>query len=178
MANYADYLAHFNFDIEYRETSKNTNADYCSRIHSTATTSDIHQISLDEGGSAEEDFESFIIQQIRQLPVRAEQIAQETRKDSHLSKILQQLEMGYNLSQAGFKAPEAKYSLEAHCLLFEHRVVIPPSLRSAILDDLHAAHIGVVKMKSLAHSYVYWPGIDADIEKLAKTCNECTEQAS
>uniref|UniRef100_A0A182YS55 RNA-directed DNA polymerase n=1 Tax=Anopheles stephensi TaxID=30069 RepID=A0A182YS55_ANOST len=122
------------------------------------------------------DFDELL--QIQQLPIKAEQIARETRKDQHLGKILKDLEMGRDLQQTGYKAPEAKYTTVANCLLFEHRVVIPDIFRSAILQDLHVAHIGVVKMKSLATSYVYWPGIDKDIEQLAKSCHECAQTAS
>uniref|UniRef100_A0A182PWJ4 RNA-directed DNA polymerase n=1 Tax=Anopheles epiroticus TaxID=199890 RepID=A0A182PWJ4_9DIPT len=179
MANYADYLSHFNFTIEYKTTSQNANADYCSRIPSISTLSDVNSLSLHKGGNPEEDeFENFVLHQIQQLPVRAEHIAQETRKDLHLGKIIQELEMGRNLENAGYKAPEAKYTLVANCLLFEHRVVIPTILRPAILNDLHVAHIGMVKMKSLARSYVYWLGIDVDIEQTAKSCPECARQAA
>ena len=31
----------------------------------------------------------------------------------------------------------------------------------------------MVGMKSLAHSVMWWPGIDADIEALAKACTSC-----
>ncbi|XP_058128677.1 uncharacterized protein K02A2.6-like [Anopheles ziemanni] len=131
------------------------------------------------GGNDDIDaFEDFVLNQIQQLPIRAEQIARETRKDDHLGKILNDLELGRNLIQAGYKSPEAKYTTVAKCLLFEHRVVVPEIYRPAILKDLHSAHIGVVKMKSLARSYVYWPGIDKDIEKLAKACHECVQTAS
>ncbi|XP_035896692.1 uncharacterized protein K02A2.6-like [Anopheles stephensi] len=33
-------------------------------------------------------------------------------------------------------------------------------------------------MKALARSYVYWPGIDTDIERTAKSCCECARQAT
>ncbi|XP_058811007.1 uncharacterized protein K02A2.6-like [Topomyia yanbarensis] len=32
-------------------------------------------------------------------------------------------------------------------------------------------------MKGIARSFVYWPGIDTDIEKTAKSCAECARQA-
>lgn len=178
MANYADYLAHFNFDVVYKPTSQNTNADYCSRIPSRSTQSDVNSLFLHEGRNTEDEFELFTLHQIQQLPVRAEQIARETRKDTHLGKIVQDLELGRNLPQSGYKAPEAKYTLAASCLLFEHRVVIPPTLRQAILNDLHVGHIGVVKMKGLARSFVYWPGIDADIEAAVRSCTECARHAT
>ncbi|XP_049279424.1 uncharacterized protein K02A2.6-like [Anopheles funestus] len=179
MANYADYLAHFNFEVVYRSTNDNKNADYCSRIPSSEKRSDVNKLALFGGGNdGEDEFEGFVLHQIQQLPIRAEQIARETRKDDHLGKILKDLEMGRDLSNAGYKAPESKYNLVANCLLFELRFVIPCIFRPSILKDLHSAHIGMVKMKALARSYVYWPGIDTDIEKLAKACGECAQTAS
>ncbi|XP_053699483.1 uncharacterized protein K02A2.6-like [Sabethes cyaneus] len=178
MANYADYLAHFNFDVVYKPTSQNTNADYCSRIPSQTVQSDVNRLSLHEGRNNEDEFEQFSLHQIQQLPVRAEHIARESRKDTNLGRIIQELELGRNLMQLGYKAPEAKYTLVANCLLFEHRVVIPPTLRQTILNDLHVGHIGIVKMKGLARSFVYWPGIDADIENTARSCTECAQHAS
>lgn len=42
-----------------------------------------------------------------------------------------------------------------------------------VLDSLHEGHVGTVKMKSLARSYVWWPGIDKQIEDITKTCPGC-----
>ncbi|KAL7834749.1 hypothetical protein SRHO_G00289960 [Serrasalmus rhombeus] len=53
------------------------------------------------------------------------------------------------------------------------RVIVPPKLRPWVLTELHSAHPGVVRMKSLACSYVWWPGIDSQIEHQAKSCHSC-----
>lgn len=143
MANYADYLAHFNYDVVFKTTKANANADYCSRLSVRPTAESIHKIRVGEGEEIADpdEFDSFILSQIKQLPVRADHIARDTRKDPHLSKILQLLEAGQSLVRAGYKAPESNYSLASNCLVFEHRVVVPSSLRQMILNDLHTAHI-------------------------------------
>ena len=33
----------------------------------------------------------------------------------------------------------------------------------------------MVKMKSLARSYIWWPGLDANIEEMVKSCTGCQE---
>lgn len=54
-----------------------------------------------------------------------------------------------------------------------HKVVFPKVLRETILNELYSGHFGIVKMKSLTRNYYWWPGIDADIEKLVKNCADC-----
>lgn len=180
MANYADYLAHFNYDIKFKPAKLNANADYCSRAPLPMPAVNNIRPSCVKCGEEEEefdDFDHFIIRQIQQLPTRAENIARETAKDHHLGRILRLLQSGQDLIRAGYKAPEAEYKLAANCLVFEHRVIVPPKLRQAVLKDLHAAHLGIVKMKGMARSFVYWPGIDADIESIAKSCDDCAKHA-
>ncbi|KAL7728692.1 hypothetical protein ACLKA6_004069 [Drosophila palustris] len=113
-----------------------------------------------------------------ELTFTAAAISRETKKDDHLGRILQALESGRCLSGSEFKTPETKYNLSSGCLIFEHRVVIPFKLQQRVLDELHRAHLGVVKMKSIARSFVYWPGIDKDIENTAQTCEFCARNAS
>lgn len=55
-------------------------------------------LGMQEGGSIEDEFDGFVLHQIQQLPVRAEHIARETRKDDHLGTIVQTLETGRDLS--------------------------------------------------------------------------------
>ena len=59
------------------------------------------------------------------------------------------------------------------CVLRGCRVVIPPPGREMILEQLYDTHPGISKMKSLARSYIWWPGCDADIESTVQHCDEC-----
>ncbi|XP_053229110.1 uncharacterized protein K02A2.6-like, partial [Podarcis raffonei] len=70
-----------------------------------------------------------------------------------------------------------KHELSAHkgCLLWRSRVVVPQTLRKRVLTALHETHPGVVRMKALARSYVWWPGIDREIEAWVKHRQACQE---
>ena len=51
--------------------------------------------------------------------------------------------------------------------------MIPDKLRAYILEELHSEHIGACHMKALARSYVWWPGLDADLEAEVRQCSTC-----
>ena len=54
-------------------------------------------------------------------------------------------------------------------------VLVPESLRESLLNELHEGHLGIVKMKMVARSYIWWPNMDNDIETLAKSCSGCAQ---
>lgn len=61
---------------------------------------------------------------------------------------------------------------EKDILLWDYRVVVPTALRQ-VLKELQASHIGMVKVKFLARSYVWWPKFDEDFEKIVRSCYAC-----
>ena len=54
-------------------------------------------------------------------------------------------------------------------------IIIPNSLRQLVLNQLHTNHMGIEKMKLLAHKCVYWHSINADIKKYIEQCAICLE---
>ena len=44
-----------------------------------------------------------------------------------------------------------------------------------LLRDLHTGHFGMTRMKALASSFIWWPGMDGDIERLVQSCESCRE---
>nr|VZI06583.1 unnamed protein product [Spirometra erinaceieuropaei] len=71
----------------------------------------------------------------------------------------------------------ASLSVVDSCLTFADRVVIPSSLRPTVLRQFHAGHPSTSRMKSIARSFAYWPGIDGDIDDLVRRCSRCQQAA-
>ena len=51
--------------------------------------------------------------------------------------------------------------------------MVPKCLLEDVLAELHWDHLGIVKMKAVARSHMWWPGIDKALERMAKTCSRC-----
>ena len=47
-----------------------------------------------------------------------------------------------------------------------------------MLNELHATHAGIVKMKAVACSAMWWPKMDQEIEDGGSMCDSCAVQRS
>ncbi|XP_044317462.1 uncharacterized protein K02A2.6-like [Drosophila rhopaloa] len=107
--------------------------------------------------------------------VSAQQIASQTAKDNWVLRGWsgQQSDKEKQLHQ--FYIRRNELSAIRGVLVWGNRAVIPPKLRESILQALHAPHPGIVKMKLIARSYVWWPNMDDDIEVVVKKCGVCQQ---
>ena len=64
------------------------------------------------------------------------------------------------------------------CLIWCSRVLNPHQAHEYILAELHGGHLGGARMKSLARKFVWWPGMDHQIEEILKACSECQQSQS
>ena len=53
--------------------------------------------------------------------------------------------------------------------------ILPPQARVAVVEELHGGHSGIVHMKTLARSYVWWPGMAKELETRVQNCERCQE---
>lgn len=114
------------------------------------------------------------------LPVSNSEIRRNTKSDHILSRVLEMVSTGCFPAAKDTDEELSPYLLRRHeltiqkdCLMWGVRVVVSPKLHPRVLEELHTAHPDVVRMKGLAHSFVWWPGIDSQIELQAKYCPSC-----
>ncbi|XP_047989292.1 uncharacterized protein K02A2.6-like [Leguminivora glycinivorella] len=105
-------------------------------------------------------------------------IAQETKKDQMLQKVLFNVLHGWPRSNTDPEMQPYWIRREAlshnkNCLLWCNRVVIPTSLHQRVLKLLHAPHAGIVQTKAYARGYLWWAGMDKEIEKVVAECEDC-----
>ena len=170
LQRYALFLSGFNYDIEYKSTKRHCNADAMSRLPLSSSNDD------DDNEQNAEDI--FHMSQIEYLPMTHVDIQRETKRDKTLSQVYEQVQNGWQFHPKGsllapFYSRRNELTIHQGCLLWGIRVVLPSKLQSKVLNLLHSTHPGIVRMKSLARSYVFWPGIDKDIEQLVKQCSGC-----
>ncbi len=171
LQRWALLLAAYNYDIQYRDGAHHCNADGLSRLPLPITP----QVKLDT-------VELLQVKQLDALPVLCADVCKETRADPILSQVMEMVTTGRFLNVTNANNMLAPYvnrkdelTTQQGCLMWGWRVVIPPKLRSRVLAELDTGHPGVVRMKAVARSYVWWPGIDIQVEQLAKTCQTCQQ---
>ena len=111
------------------------------------------------------------------LPVTVDNVRRKTQRDPVLAQVYEMTSKGWSYNQDPELNPffmhRDEITLQSGCLMWGIRVIIPPKLRPQVLKELHQGHMGVVKMKAIARSYIWWPGIDKEIELAAKSCPGC-----
>lgn len=166
-------LAEYQFKVEVRRSQQIPVADWLSRLPSA--------VSLQKSAAPEDDCTVCLLGQLDSIPpVTAAAIAVETARDPVLSKVIQYVQQGWPQyvpeELHPFKVKQTELTVEKRCILWGMRVVIPPKLRSKVSTELHSGHQGMVRMKQLARSHVWWPQIDKDLEEAARSCEGCREK--
>ena len=162
-------LLSYDFRIEYRKTNHFGQADALSRLIASKLPEPEDVIIA----KIEKDIQALRSDVIRQLPVTQTDIRKMTESDE-LQIIVQAVQSG---RWPGFRTGSLMHAfhnrardLSVHegALFLGMRAVVPLALRQRVLKMLHEGHPECTRMKLLARRYVYWQGIDRDIEEQVK----------
>ena len=166
------FLSSYEYTLTFRNTLAHANADALSRLPlPVAPATETPQPEL-----------VLLTEHLAESPISASDIRMWTARDPKLSRVLQYVQQGWpnNVEPdlERYTSKQLELSVYEGCLLWGNRVIVPPAGREAVLQELHEGHPGMTKMKALARMYVWWPGINAEIEKSVRLCAECQEVQS
>lgn len=173
LQRWAIKLSAYDFKIEFVNTTRNV-ADVLSRLIKSHKENTVNTEELPE--------QTYLHFATEALLLDYRQLKKETSSDPILCRVLSFIQDGWPHEvdirelKPFFNRKEELYT-ELGCILWGHRVVIPSNCRDRVLKELHEPHMGIVKTKALARSYVWWPGVDEQVEAVCRACEVCATVA-
>ncbi|XP_075550349.1 uncharacterized protein LOC142583754 [Dermacentor variabilis] len=139
-------LSAYDYEIEYRPAEKLSNADAFSRLPLRASKTEEEEQRLWEVG---------MLEMAPEVTWNSRKVASFTSRDKLLARVCNSVQHGWSEGKlpeefAAFVIRKHELSVYQGCLLWGSRVVIPEPARPYVMDILHTAHPGIVKMKGLA----------------------------
>ena len=159
-------LSQFNYNFIYSKGKNNVTSDFLSRM------------PLPQSSNIHEPYDMvFAIDSLENLSIDSQLIEKETDSDPILVELKNVLKAGQKIDNDSplkmYKNYVSKMSILHGCIMYANRVLIPMSLRKKVMDLIHEGHPGIVAMKNIARSLIWFPEIDRKIERFVRMCHEC-----
>lgn len=171
MQRWAIILSAYSYDIEYVNTKDNC-ADALSRLPD----------SRQKNSSVTVPEQTYLHFAQDALLLDYTEIKKQTITDPLLGRVLRYIRDGWPTEcdidglKPYFNRRKELYE-ELGCIMWGHRVVIPEKCRVKVLNIIHEPHMGIIKSKAIARSYVWWGGIDEAVEATCRGCVVCASLA-
>ena len=141
----------------------------------------LSRLPLNERSEFDEEFEINsinFVSELSKVPLNFQTLAENQKQDHMLSKVYECVLNGWGKE---FDQELKPYFLKRNSLhtengvlYYRERMVVVNIKKKEVLNLLHSdIHTGIVRMKTLARSVVWWIGIDNDIEDLVAQCSVC-----
>lgn len=166
LQRWAVIMSMYNYEIIHKSGKNMGHVDALSRL------------PINEGTDVDVDRINFINFE-NELPMKVKDIREKTLSDPLVSQVYDYVLNGWpakvNKELMPYYLKRKSLSTEDECLYYINRVVVPKELRETVLNRLHECHTGIVRMKMMARSYVWWPLCDQDIENHVGKCVTCQQ---
>ena len=143
----------YTYNIEFCPTKSHGNADGLSRLPLTILTVADPVPSVSS---------IFCMSQIQTLPVSSTLLQWATCTDPVLSRVYRYTQSGWPKQVPSdlklYWQHRWDLTVEAGCVLWGISVLVPEKLQRRVQEMLHKGHLGIVRRKALARSYLWWTG--------------------
>ena len=170
----------YNYCFVYRPGTEMVLADTLSRLPNAHNRSEVELDVRVDGIDASYSKQSISL--INFSADKQKQLRDETTSDPVLNQLKEVIHTGWPetikelpTDLRSFWSYRDELAVEAGVIFKGRQVLIPLSMRQDILNRLHQGHQGVEKTRQFARDTVYWPHINADIERVCKSCDACQE---
>lgn len=158
----------FDFQVFYVQGRMNALADFPSRFPRDGIRSREDEVE----GESSTTVNCVVDQQKLNFSVVEEHCHQD-KLNAELRDVLFHGKRFDQLQLKPFSAVKDSLTIRGDVILYDGRIVVPQSLQAQVIEMLHEQHLGIVRMKQLARRYFFWPGLAAQIEQKAKSCEVC-----
>ncbi|CAG2213699.1 unnamed protein product [Mytilus edulis] len=123
------------------------------------------------------------INMIDELPISEERISElteHTTKDQQMQELKEVIQEGWPSNKWNVPSTVSIYfdirdelTLQNGLLFKGERVIIPKSLRTDMIKNIHSSHIGIEGCLRRANISLYWPGMNAEVKYFIQRCETC-----
>jgi len=161
-------LQPYDLNLQYKPGKDIPVGDILSRANQPNTEADIEPISVN------------MIEHIAVTPTRYQQFQSETAKELNELHLIvtkgwpdTKEEVPHSIRE--FWTVRDELSVYDGVVYKGMKIVVPPSMRSAMLKQIHESRLGIVKCKQKGKESLFWPGMSKQIEDLVNDCPTCSE---
>lgn len=158
-------LQGYTYDIVGKRSKSIPDADALSRLPDR---SDITEEDMDPL----EAYQVFAVGNCG-IPISTQELIDGTDEDAEIQHVIQAVIKGKKLKHCAFSSIFNELSIKDRVLYKGMVPVIPKNLRNQLLTWSHNGHAGIVNTKRLCRDSFYWPGLNADVDRLVRSCREC-----
>ena len=123
------------------------------------------------------DTEVYSMTQLETLPVTYQQLKTATNHDPILGQVVQCIRNGWPVAALEelkpYVARKLELTLQDNCVLWNMRGNTKETAGSYSGGTTQGSCAGICRVKALAWSYIWWPGLDREVEQLVKSYLPC-----